>query len=160
MIGERRFPHVILSGGQTGVDRAALDMALEMGIPHDGWCPRGRVAEDGRIPLRYRLRETESPQYWVRTERNVADSDGTLILFRERLQGGTQFTFRMTEKHRRPCLLVDLSEEFPIAETLIWLQEHGIVRLNVAGPRERTAPGIYAEAVIVLRQLLSQVSSE
>ncbi len=153
MMADDRYPQVILSGGQTGVDRAALDVAMELGIPHEGWCPRGRIAEDGRIPSRYQLVETESPQYWVRTERNVLDSDGTLILYRDRLQGGTEFTFRMTEKHRRPCKCVVLGAEFPFDETQSWLQEYHIVRLNVAGPRERLSPGIYSESTFVLRRL-------
>jgi hypothetical protein len=78
-------PSKIISGGQTGVDRAALDAAIELGIPHGGHCPRGRRAEDGRIPDRYQLTETDSAQYRVRTERNVLDADATLILCRGRM---------------------------------------------------------------------------
>lgn len=82
----------IVSGGQTGVDRAALDVAMQLSIEHGGWCPRGRLAEDGTIPSRYDLRETRSAKYHVRTERNVVDSDATLILYRKSLTGGTLLT--------------------------------------------------------------------
>ena len=94
----------IISGGQTGVDRAALDVAVELEIPHGGWCPKGRLAEDGRIPDSYKLRETTSREYAVRTEQNVLDSDGTLILYRESISGGTELTLRLAEKHRRKGL--------------------------------------------------------
>ena len=92
----------IISGGQTGVDRGALDAAISLGIPHGGWCPRGRLAEDGRIPDRYQLRETDSPDYPSRTEQNVLDSDATLILYRGRIAGGTEFTLRLAQQHGRP----------------------------------------------------------
>ena len=98
----------IISGGQTGVDRGALDAAMELGIPHGGWCPRGRTAEDGRIPDRYQLRETDSPDYSFRTEQNVLDSDATLILYRGRIAGGTELTLRLARQHGRPHLVVDL----------------------------------------------------
>jgi hypothetical protein len=78
----------IVSGGQAGVDRAALDWAIARGIPHGGWCPAGRIAEDGMIPERYQLRETASPGYRERTRRNVEDSDGTLILNLGELDAG------------------------------------------------------------------------
>src|SRR5688572_12994856 len=85
----------IVSGGQTGVDRGALDAAIALGIEHGGWCPRGRLAEDGQIPRRYQLTETKTSKYRERTERNVLDSDGTLILFRALLSGGTELTRRL-----------------------------------------------------------------
>ncbi|MEM8679348.1 MAG: putative molybdenum carrier protein, partial [Planctomycetota bacterium] len=92
----------VVSGGQTGVDRGALDAAIYLGLPHGGWCPRGRLAEDGVIPARYELQETTAPQYAVRTEKNVIDSDATLILHSGPLSGGTKYTRAMAEKHQRP----------------------------------------------------------
>jgi hypothetical protein len=136
----------IVSGGQTGVDRGALDAALQLGIEHGGWCPRGRVAEDGRIPPRYQLTETEASEYWVRTERNVIDSDGTLLLYQARMKGGTEFTYRMTRKHRKPSLQVDFLAE-PCPETVRqWILENDLRVLNVAGPRESSCPGIAEQA--------------
>jgi hypothetical protein len=132
----------IISGGQTGVDRGALDAAIALGIEHGGWCPRGRMAEDGRIPARYKLKETESPEYRVRTELNVMNSDGTLILYYEVLTGGSELTRRLTLKHGKPRLLVDLKNGLDQPDAHTWLSEYGIAVLNVAGPRESTAPGI------------------
>src|SRR6266851_4977853 len=95
----------IISGGQTGVDRAALDVALELGIPCGGWCPKGRRAEDGRIPKRYPLVETPTPAYPVRTEWNVRDSDGTLVLARGQASGGTALTIEFATDYGKPCLV-------------------------------------------------------
>ena len=132
----------IISGGQTGVDRGALDAAIALGISHGGWCPLGRLAEDGRIPNRYQLQETDSPDYPVRTERNVLDSDATLILYRGQLSGGTLLTHRFADEHQRPCLAVDLDAPLSPAEVRQWLQAHRVEVLNVAGPRESQSPGI------------------
>src|SRR6516225_6913367 len=98
----------IISGGQTGVDRAALDVALELGIPCGGWCPKGRRAEDGPIPQRYPLQETGSKEYPVRTAKNVRQADGTLILTRGPSDRGTALSVRLAGKHKKPCLCVDL----------------------------------------------------
>ena len=168
----------IVSGGQTGVDRAGLDAAIALGIDHGGWCPRGRRAEDGRIPDSYQLKETPQRDYSVRTEQNVVESDGTLILYRRRLSGGTALTFRLAQKHNRPCCRIDLEEsgyfsvkdgeselteldlrqhsfwEFGAEDSrqlagqtfLQWLTDHQIGVLNVAGPRESSAPGIAGQA--------------
>lgn len=146
-------PLRIVSGGQTGVDRAALEAAERLGIARGGWCPRGRRAEDGRIPDRYPLRETESARYVVRTERNVRDSEATLILHRGPLRGGTRLTERLARGYGRPCLRVDLEQ--PPATELVrrWLVEHAVAVLNVAGPRESQAPGIAALALAYLLAL-------
>ncbi|MEN6449261.1 MAG: putative molybdenum carrier protein [Thermoguttaceae bacterium] len=132
----------IISGGQTGVDRAALDAAMELGIDHGGWCPRGRLAEDGRIPDRYLLRETESAVYAVRTERNVVESDATLILYRGRVSGGTELTLRLARRYGRRYLAVDLDAKPDAADARRWLDQNDVDTLNVAGPRESQSPGI------------------
>lgn len=145
----------IVSGGQTGADRAALDVAVERGIPHGGWIPRGRLTEDGPLPGRYRLRETETRSYAGRTERNVLDSDGTLIVSRGRLTGGSALTRRLAKRHGRPWLHVDLQAAAPdeaAARIRAWIEAGGIGTLNVAGPRESRDPGIYRAVVGVLRK--------
>jgi len=142
------LPITIISGGQTGVDRAALDAAIAAELAYGGWCPKGRLAEDGPIPFSYQLRETSSAAYRTRTARNVRDSDGTLVLLRDRMQGGTRYTVRYAEKIGRPFLIVRLSGllDQDIGSVIGWLREHAIAVLNVAGPRESSEPGIQAEA--------------
>jgi len=132
----------IISGGQTGVDRGALDAAIALGIPHGGWCPRGRTAEDGRIPDRYQLRETDSADYSTRTEQNVLDSHATLVLHRGQIAGGTELTIRLAERHHRPFLAINLDAKPNPAEVFHWLVKHRTSTLNVAGPRESQSPGI------------------
>jgi hypothetical protein len=144
----------IVSGGQTGVDRAALDTALALGLPCGGWCPRGRLAEDGPIDPRYPLRETPSADYPQRTEWNVRDSDGTLVLTRGRPTGGTAFTISLARRQRRPLLVLDLAEGPDPSEVRGWLEAEGITVLNVAGPRESLQPGIRDEARGFLQEAL------
>jgi hypothetical protein len=153
-MADRWLPIRIISGGQTGVDRAALDVAMSLGIPHGGWCPCDRLAEDGRIPDRYQLQETAGAEYPLRTERNVTDSDGTLILCRGQPGGGTDLTLRLAERHGRPCLVVDLDAPPPPAEVAAWLRAHQVRIVNVAGPRESQSPGIAGQAAEFLRQVL------
>jgi hypothetical protein len=135
----------IISGGQTGVDRAALDFAIQHGFEHGGWCPRGRLAEDGIIPTIYRLRETDSAEYEERTQKNVLDSDATLIVARGReLSGGTAFTKTCAEQHGRP-LLVICEQDGAVqgaAALAKFLKRNKVQTLNVAGPRESQAPGL------------------
>jgi len=145
----------VVSGGQTGVDRAGLDTAILLGIRHGGWCPRGRLAEDGAVPPIYELDETRSAEYPVRTEQNVIDSDGTLILYRVNLFGGSELTHRLTRKHTRPCLLVDLEDSPDLSRSQHWLRKNAIHVLNVAGPRESSAAGIGNQAAEYLRSVLS-----
>ncbi len=155
---EQRAPTIvdkIISGGQTGVDRAGLDVAISLGIDHGGWCPKGRRAEDGRIPECYRLMETDSEEYAIRTDRNVVDSDGTLILYITTLRGGTELTYRLTQKHGKPHCLVDLRDPQPAAATRQWIGENGIRVLNIAGPRAGQNEGIYELARVYLESVLS-----
>ncbi|MDG2385277.1 MAG: putative molybdenum carrier protein [Pirellulaceae bacterium] len=144
----------IVSGGQTGVDQAALQVAIELRIEHGGWCPRGRICEAGTIPKQFFLRETQSAKYSVRTEKNVIDSDGTLILYRDQLSGGTALTQRMAMKHQRPLKIIDLSTRSDFDQIHQWLLQNKISCLNVAGPRESTAIGIGAQSQRFLQQLL------
>jgi hypothetical protein len=155
-VSSRRAKLKIFSGGQTGVDRAALDFAIRHGIPHGGWCPLGRLAEDGPIPRRYHLRQTPTSDYAERTERNLTEADGTLILHRGPLIGGTLLTENLCRQKRIPVLLIDLSDPPKNAriEFWRWLKNHKIRTLNVAGPRESKTPGIYARALCVLETLL------
>jgi Circularly permutated YpsA SLOG family len=135
----------IISGGQTGVDRTALDFAIQHGLKHGGWCPKGRLAEDGSIPANYQLRETASAEYEDRTERNVLDSDATLIVAREHeLSGGTAFTKFLADKHSRAVLVVCERDGVERGVNAIsgFLKRNNVDVLNVAGPRESQAPGL------------------
>jgi len=146
----------IISGGQTGADRGALDAAIELGIAHGGHCPAGRRAEDGRIPERFRLVETSSSDYAVRTERNVLDADATLLVTRGNPTGGSALTAALARKHGRPLLLLDLENEGdPAGAVREWLSAGGIIGcLNVAGPRESSCPGIAQDVRALLVRAL------
>ncbi len=148
-------PGKIVSGGQSGVDRAALDVAAEISLPRGGWCPKGRYAEDGPIPDAYPLKETPSPATAQRTEWNVRDADGTLVLTEGAPSGGTAITVRFARKHGKPCLVLDLEVDAEPGAVGRWIAEHGIAVLNVAGPRESKCPGIYRRAAAFLREALA-----
>ncbi|MDG2308410.1 MAG: putative molybdenum carrier protein [Candidatus Binatia bacterium] len=147
-----------MSGGQTGVDRAALDVAAELGLERGGWCPRGRLAEDGTLGADYPLQETPSSRYSERTRWNVRDSDATLILVAGPLTGGTALTARAAKQAAKPLLVVDLDEGEDAAPTLAWLVAQKVGVLNVAGPRESRSSGIYERTAAFLRTLLSDPS--
>ncbi|TWT57094.1 putative molybdenum carrier [Thalassoglobus neptunius] len=156
-----RNPLKIVSGGQTGADRAALDAALQLGIPCGGWCPSGRRAEDGPIPEIYPLKEMTSPRYDVRTRENVADSDGTLILTDCDRSAGTLLTIRTAQRLNKPLLFLDFRQllitdrQEQLSE---WIEINSISKLNVAGPRESTSPGIFSQAKSFLQQALKPYS--
>jgi hypothetical protein len=138
----------IISGGQTGADRAALDFAIKMDISHGGWIPKGRLAEDGPLPSKYDLKEMRTKSYPKRTEKNVVDSDGTLIVSHGKLTGGSRATKEFADKHDKPCFHIDLNQtpEFEAAEHILqWTLENSIAILNVAGPRTSKDPEIYEE---------------
>lgn len=147
----------IISGGQAGVDRAALDAAIAVGIPHGGWCPQGRLAEDGPIDPRYRLQETESAGYRQRTRLNVIESAGTLLLNEGLLSGGTALTHDFARRFRKPHLLIQLDEErseAALCRVLQWVGECDVGVLNVAGPGERKRPGIHGRTLGFLVSVL------
>ncbi len=153
-----RITHIV-SGGQTGADRGGLDVAIELGIPHGGWCPKGRKAEDGPIPDKYRLEEMGTDSYVARTEANVVNSDATIVFANKRATGGSLQTLEFCRKHGKPYLhiaLEDVSRERAVEKLLAWLSGDPAYNayedyearpsaecvLNVAGSRESESPGI------------------
>ena len=150
----------IVSGGQTGVDRAALDAALAHDVPVGGWCPRGRRAEDGRIPDRYPLRETPSTAYEQRTAWNVRDSDGTLIVTDGTLEGGTALTMTEAKQQGRPVLHARTADPVPVPMIRAWGEDHDVRVLNVAGPRASEVDGIYDAARALLEAFLRSLAVE
>src|SRR5688572_7759255 len=144
----------IVSGGQTGVDRAALDAAMELGLEVGGWCPKNRWAEDGPIPRHYPLYETRTEDVAVRTQRNVETSSATLVLTRGAPMGGTRLTCEIARSMRRPLLIIDLGnlrDKDPVDQIVEWVRRVRPSVLNVAGPRESGAPGITEQAKTLLR---------
>ena len=146
----------IISGGQTGADRAALDVAINHGIPCGGWCPKGRKAEDGKIPDRYPLCETDTDSYRERTQKNILDSDGTLILCpEEKMDAGTQITYQLCKEIKKPICIADPADETQIPQVIKWLIKDNIQVVNIAGPRESNLKGIYEGSVSFLDKLLN-----
>ena len=148
----------IVSGGQTGVDRAALNVALTLGIDCGGWCPLGRKAEDGPIPDRYPVRETETTDYAERTRLNVHDSDATLALTSGTPSGGTALTLNFARDLGHPVLAIDPTDAglANVDRVHRWIAENEVASLNVAGPRESTISGIGATATAFLYAVLRQ----
>lgn len=152
----RVLPKRIVSGGQTGVDRAALDFAIEHGVVHGGWCPQGRLAEDGIIQSGYALMETPDTAYPQRTEWNVRDSDGTVIFtVAPELTGGSELTRDLAVEHGKPCLHLSKEREgkAAVAKLRHFVRRNKIKTLNVAGPRLSTEPAARAFASQVLEGL-------
>ena len=143
----------IISGGQTGADQAALDAAIKLGIPHGGWIPKGRITEKGPLPEKYRLQEMPTDSYPKRTEQNVIDSDGTLIICRGKPTGGSDYTRQMILKHKRHLLHIDLNltTSYDAASLILsWVNLQRIEVLNVAGPRASEDPDIYNDATRII----------
>ena len=149
----------IISGGQTGVDRAALDAALRLGIDCAGWCPLDRWAEDGEIEDRYPLQETESPDPAERTSLNVSESDGTLVLADEGLDDGSMLTVELAQKMSKSCLIFDFKGKGHVSDVRDWVVRDEIKILNVAGCRESTSPGIYELSLGFLTELFGSLKS-
>lgn len=146
----------IISGGQTGADRAGLDVALLHDFPHGGWCPKGRKAEDGQIDVKYELSETPKTNYRQRTEWNVRDTDGTIVFtIAEEIKGGSLRTVEFARKHKKPCLHVSKADSKPPeSEVADFIKHHGIKLLNIAGSRESKEPGINEWVKLVLDRAL------
>jgi hypothetical protein len=137
------FPITIVSGGQTGADRAALDWALKHNLPCGGWCPKGRKAEDGPIDSKYPLKETPSSSYLQRTEWNVRDSDATVLFsIQPTLSGGSKRTMEFARKQEKPCLHLCAADSAPADRLKAFTEEHRVTILNVAGPRASNEPGV------------------
>ncbi|MGH8710662.1 MAG: putative molybdenum carrier protein [Burkholderiales bacterium] len=147
-----------MSGGQTGADQAALNWAIKHGFPHGGWCPAGKLAEDGKIADSYQLSETPSSDYAVRTEWNVRDSDATLIFsLAPQLTGGSKLTQEFCIRYRKPCLhihpeldAVRLAREF--------LKRNPVKVLNIAGSRISREPGIVEFVRVTLDGVFSDIT--
>jgi len=153
----------IVSGGQTGVDRAALDVAMalsnELGISVGGYCPKNRIAEDGAIDDKYPLTETSTSAYAQRTDWNVKHSDGTLLLSRGKLTKGTALTLNFAKQRQKPFFVVDLSQDTTNIhlDIISWLTQNNISVLNIAGSRESTSQGIYTQAYELLEKFLLEI---
>jgi hypothetical protein len=144
---------MIISGGQTGADQAALDVAIKLAIPHGGWIAKGRKNENGRLPDKYQLKEMPAGSRASHAEQNLLDSDGTLIVSHGKLTGGSEFVRKMAMHHERPWLHIDLSRmiAFKAARKLrLWIRSHKIEVLNIAGPRASKDPEIYRDTVEIL----------
>jgi hypothetical protein len=144
----------IVSGGQTGVDRAGLDAGIEIGLPIGGYVPKGRLAEDGQVPDKYPMTETGSKDYKSRTKRNVIESDGTLIINIGPMVSGTALTARIALELNKPLMIVQLDQTYQPSAVIDWLDENQIQKLNVAGPRESKIPGIYEQTKAFLNKVL------
>ncbi len=143
---------MVASGGQTGVDRAALDVAMDFGIEVGGWCPRGRRAADGVIPEKYPMTETHGKNYQTRTKWNVCDTDATLIICQGEPKGGTALTIQVCKDIPKPHMVYQLDDENPSA-VLKWLKGHNVYLLNIAGPRELKSRPVYERTYRFLGQL-------
>lgn len=166
----------IISGGQTGADRGGLDAAIALKLPHGGWCPRGRKAEDGVIPSKYKLKEIKSYFYQERTRKNVLDSDATVVFCHGKPAGGSNLTLEYAKKYKSPILTVDLEAKYnhPV-KISDWLEkkvkqkiisEAGkecippiTFTLNIAGSRESEAPGIQENVMKIMGEVLRMSQS-
>jgi hypothetical protein len=153
----------IISGGQTGADRAALDAALELGFPCGGWCPQGRLAEDGPLASVYPLQELPNAGYRQRTIKNIESGDGTAIFYFHQPVGGTELTLAQCIRLHKPYKLIDAAEFKPLRAGKILLsftQQNGISVLNIAGPSERRSSSVYAYVHAAVRSLVETGQAE
>lgn len=148
----------IMSGGQTGVDRGALDAAIVSGVSHGGWCPKGRRAEDGVISTIYALTETPQPAYLQRTRWNVRDADATLLLHTGEMGPGTKATIGICRELKKPHLVVDMRTREALSESIAFVRLHQVTALNVAGPRESNNPGIQERARTFMIAMLNELT--
>ena len=147
----------IISGGQTGVDQAALDAAIARGVSHGGWLPAGRKTEAGPLSQRYALVEMKTQSYRERTRKNIVEADATLIISRGQLTGGSALTAAIASELEKPCLHIDLSVyDRPDAVTMVkrWLRDYDTDVLNVAGPRASSDGAIYQDAYHIVAEVL------
>jgi len=145
---------IIVSGGQSGVDRAALDFALQQGIDCHGWCPHGRLAEDGQIDEKYPLKETGSSDPSERTVLNINESDGSLIIYCSEPDEGTRLAIQFSKENKKPVYIIKKQDVLHPEEFIIWLEVNKVKVLNVAGPRESNDEGVYEFALEVMEKLL------
>ena len=166
----------LISGGRTGADRGGLDAAIYCDVPHGGWCPKGRKAEDGSIPAKYELQEMRSADYRKRTEQNVIDSDATLVFTLGRISGGSLLTVEFAHGHEKPWFHVDVdvwNRERVVKEIVRWLDGSGNYdhdeyvakppencALNVAGSRESKADGIQDLVMAIMIDVLCRLNPE
>jgi hypothetical protein len=153
----------IVSGGQTGADRGGWEAAIYCSIPYGGWIPQGRKAEDGVIPAKYKgLQETGSADYPARTEANVVDSDATLVFTYDNPTGGSKQTIKFAQKHKRPCLVINLDEprEKTVKQIVDWLKGISVPAgvLNVAGSRASKSPGIDLAVTARMVDVISEIN--
>ena len=152
-------PSKIISGGQTGSDRG-IDAAIDLGLDYGGSIPKGRITEDGTLPERYdKIIELKSKSYPVRTEKNVADSDASLIFTFNKMGSGSALTVKMAEKHHKPYLHINLemkTDNEAVRMILEWLDKTKPQTLNIAGSRESSALGIYSRVYNILKEVLSE----
>lgn len=151
----------IVSGAQTGVDRGALDAALEAGVPCGGWCPEGRKAEDGMIPDIYPVRVIPGAGYAARTRQNVLDSDATLIIYFNELSGGTKYTLNCCRTENRPYLLINANKDNvddAVRSLKEFVREHQLAILNVAGPRASNVPSAHGYTQNLMSRLLDSLT--
>ncbi len=147
----------IITGGQTGVDLAALDYGMMNGITVGGWCPKGRLNEAGKIPAKYPMIESSSKLYSVRTEKNVLSSDATLIFtHKSEIDNGTKLCIDLCELHKKAFFVFDIfnHQAKQVQSVQMWLREVNPKILNIAGNRESTLPGIYIKALKFLSLIL------
>ena len=150
----------IISGGQTGADRAGLDTAIAKNIPHGGWIPKGRKTEDGTLPDKYNLSEMPTASYPKRTEKNILDSDGTMIISHGKITGGSSLTRKLARQHEKPWIhldMNDLSVKEAAEQLARWIKGHKIQILNVAGPRATKDPDTYSITSEVIERCIDEL---